>query len=231
MAGELRAKLVAENRRRFGNTEPQVGEAIGEIGEHLTPGHIASNVGKEYIAGKGLDKGLEAANEALHPKIASLGNKIVRGGVSNMGKALVGEKTKQELAKVALKSGAQKIAGRAVAGAAGKLVPVLGQIDAALGTANTLNEINDWQIANKQKAWDSAMNGDWEGTKHDMMINMPSRPLDSPTKGKKAPNLAGAMVEGVERGFKSPTTGIDPRALPKLKTVPNKMAPNAPRYE
>jgi len=200
MAGELRAKLVAENRKVFGpkGVDPAEfsGHAAGAAGHAAgAGGHgpLHEALAKEAVAGKVLDKTLEPHAH----KLAKTGKYLTRAGTSTMAKSLMADETGKELGKALAKSGAQKVAGKVLTQVGSKALPVIGQIDLASTGLTLTNKAIDKNIADKQKAWDEAMNGDWEGNKHDLMVNWGGRPKDSPLKGKELPTFAGKAMEGV----------------------------------
>lgn len=132
MAGELRAKLVAENRTKFGNKSEALGAGESAIETGINPSAMA----KEYVGGKTIEKPLEGVGE----KLVETGKYLKRAGTSTMAKNLMSNATEKELAKAGIKSGAQKLAGDAAKVVGGKLIPVVGQYELAATGINALQD-------------------------------------------------------------------------------------------
>ena len=228
MAGELRAKLVKENRRVFGpNTTESAGHGgeLGVAGEHA-PFHIS--LAKETAMGKAIDKPLEQVGE----KLIKTGQFLQRKGTSGMAKSLMTDETTKALGRnvATAKHAAHMSTGRGIAKLGGNLAKGVGVIDTVATGLNIANKLNDNAIEGRQHAWDDAMNGEWEGSKHDMIINSPKRPQDSPIKGKELPTVSGTILNAIEAtpaGKAVMKNGIDlAKKYPEYASRPSSTGPS-----
>jgi hypothetical protein len=229
MAGELRAKLVAENRKAFGvnNTDPS------SAASHAAAGHVAGAGGhgplhealaKEAAAGKTIDKTLEPHTH----KLVKTGKYLTRTGTSTMAKSLMADETGKALGKALTKSGAQKVAGKVLTQVGGKLLPVVGQYDLAATTLNLANKANDTSIATEQKKYDAGKQDFQYGDPEMEFANVLDykRPKDSPLKGKELPTFGGKLVQAVEAPLRGKTAIDLAKNYPEYASRPSSRGPS-----
>jgi hypothetical protein len=222
MAGELRAKLVAENRKAFGpkSTEPS------EVGSHAVTGHAAGAGGhgpvhealaKENAAGKAIDKTLEPHAH----KLVKTGRYLTRTGTSTMTKSLMADETGKALGKALTKSGAQKVAGKVLVKMGGKLLPVIGQYDTA---ATAINMGLDTE-ARHRPVWEAAMNSDWDNDKKEMLATLgPNKPRIVPSG--RLPTFGGKLIEAVEAPLRRKEAVDLAKKYPQYASRPSSSGPS-----
>jgi hypothetical protein len=224
MAGELRAKLVAENRKAFGANSTDPSSAASHAAGAGGHGPLHEALAKEAAAGKAIDKTFEPQ---IH-KLVKTGKYLTRTGTSTMAKSLMADETGKALGKALTKSGAQKVAGKVLVQVGGKLLPVVGQYDLAATGLNLANKANDASIALEQKKYDAGKRDFQYGDPEMEVANVLDykRPKDSPLKGKELPTFGGKLVQVLEAPLRGKTATDLAKKYPQYASRPSSRGPS-----